>query len=191
MLKITSFCIKKLSTYWTLGIILIYGLLIGEYLYCFNVKFQIASNMSNWSYLKIYNNISFVLVVVSSFVVWLISSMLLHFFSILFGGNSNYKSLLKSSAVCYIIPAICYIIAIVVSDKIILPSINIQEFLASHKLMIFINWTINIGYIIYFLMLLSLIKYLYKINWLKAIGAIVIPIGSIYLLGLFFANFVL
>lgn len=191
MLKIIMFRIEKLSIYWTLGIVLIYGLLIGEYLHSFNVKFQIASNMPSWSYLKIYNNISFVLVVVSSFVVWLISTMLFHFFSILLGGNSNYKSFLRSSAVSYIIPAFSYIIAILVSDKIVLPVNNTLEFLASNKLMIFINWTINIGYIIYFLILLSLLKYLYQINWLKAIGAIAIPLGSIYLLSQFFAEYVL
>jgi divalent metal cation (Fe/Co/Zn/Cd) transporter len=52
-------------------------------------------------------------------------------------------------------------------------------------------WLISIDGYIDYLATIVIVKYLYKINWLKAIGALVIPLGSIYLLSQFFAEYVL
>ncbi|MDA3838269.1 MAG: hypothetical protein PF574_04730 [Candidatus Delongbacteria bacterium] len=54
-----------------------------------------------------------------------------------------------------------------------------------------ISWLINIPEYLHYILIVPIIKHLYDINWLKSIGVVAIPMGSIFLLGRFFANYVL
>ncbi len=185
--------IEKISYSWIFGIILIYSLVLAEYYYILNltlIKYQ-AAQLVGSSLFSLFMSFSFVLTVFSAFVIWIISAFIFYLIIILFGGEIIFKSFQKLSAMCYIFPTISFIIAFVLFNKVKLTSSNINEFLTINKTMIQINWIINLGYISYYLTLISFIEYKTKINWLKSFSVIVIPIGSIYLLGQFFANYVL
>jgi hypothetical protein len=191
MLEAKILLIRNISVYWVWAIILIYGLILGEYVYIFNSKIQVLSGNLNVSYFTLFNNVNFIFTVILSLVAWLVIAMVLHCFSILVGGDSTYKSFLKGSSICYIIPTICHATALIIFDNLAIPSSDVPSFLASNKAMIFSNKLVVAGYSCYYLMHLLVIKYFYQINWLKAFGAVAIPIGSIYLLGQFFGNYVL
>ena len=184
---------KKISQFRVVGVVLIYGLLLSEYFSLLNSKMiavQASELMSNSIY-SYFMSFSFVFTLLSTFVVWLISSFLFHLFAILLGGESTFKDIQKYTGLCYIIPLIGFIIAIVIFDRIEFPKENLNEFLATNKSIVLINWIINISSTLCFILPIPIIKYLYQLNWLKAIGAVVIPVGSIYLLGQFFADYVL
>jgi hypothetical protein len=184
---------EKITQFWVVSIILIYGLLMSEYFNILRLKIietQMHQFISNpiFNYLE---SFSFILMLFTAFVVWLISSFIFHLFAILMGGESTFKNFQKYTGLCYIIPIIGFIIAIVIFDRIEFPKENLNEFLVANKSMVLINWIINICSTLCFILPIPIIKYLYQLNWLKAIGSVVIPIGSIYLLSQFFANFVL
>lgn len=184
---------EKISQFWVIGIMLIYGMIMSEYLSIVRTKIFAAQAMdflANPVY-KYFESFNFMLLLLLAFVVWLISSFIFHLFAILMGGVSTFKNFQKYTGLCYIIPTIGFIIAIVVFDRIEFPKMNLNEFLVANKSMILINWITNISSTLCFILPIPIIKYLYQINWLKAVGAIVIPIGSIYLLGQFFAEYVL
>jgi len=184
---------EKITQFWVVGIILIYGLLMSEYFNILRLKI-IEIQMTQFTSNPIFDYIqsfSFILMLFTAFIVWLISSFIFHLFAILMGGESTFKNFQKYTGLCYIIPIIGFIIAIVIFDRIEFPKENLNEFLVANKSMALINWIINITSTLCFILPIPIIKYMYKINWLKAVGAIVIPIGSIYLLGQFFAEYVL
>jgi hypothetical protein len=184
---------NQISQVWVIGIVLIYGLLMSEYFSILSSKIiaiQAAQimNSSIYTYLM---SFSFIMILLSAFVIWLISSFLFHLFAILLGGESAFKGFLKYTGTMYIISALGFLIAIFLIGNIKIPSVHTTEFLQSSKIILLNNWIINTCSIIYYILLIPIIINLYKINWLKALGAIVIPIGSIYLLGQFFAEYVL
>ncbi|MDC9722850.1 MAG: hypothetical protein PSN34_08755 [Urechidicola sp.] len=184
---------KNLSHFWAVGIILIYSLLMAEY---FNSVSKLVTAMqgldirtSIYSYIATFN---YFLVILISFAVWLVSSFLFHMFAILLGENEvDFKNFIKYTGVIYVFPAIGFVIALFMFETIELPKDNALEFLKANKSMISIGWIINISSSLAFILVIPIIKHLYKINWLKAFGAVIIPIASIYLLGKFFSEFVL
>jgi len=184
---------RNISQFWAVSIILIYSLLMAEY---FNSVSKLVTTMqgldvrtSIYSYIATFN---YFLVILISFAVWLISSFLFHMFAILLGENeAKFKNFIKYTGVIYIFPAIGFAFALYLFEAIKLPKDNVLEFLKTNKSMIAIGWIINISSSLAFILVIPIIKYLYKINWLKAFGAVIIPIASIYLLGEFFSEFVL
>lgn len=184
--------IKEVPFYWAISIVLIYALLLSEYVYFLNSKLNLfQANTESLKYVKLFNNFTFFLVFISVFVIWLMSSMLFHLFSILIGGDLTYKTFLKSSVFSYIAPAICFLISIIIINGIKIPTENVQHFLETDKTISTVNLIINISYVIYFIVLLFIIKYLYKVNWVKALAVIVVPIGSIYVLAQVFGKYIL
>ncbi|HSD09290.1 hypothetical protein [Flavobacterium sp.] len=184
---------ENISSFWIMGIMLIYGLLLAEYTYLLNLKTITIQNLGLISN-PIFNYVqsfSFIMTLLIVIVIWLISSFLFHLFAILLGGEANFKDFQKYTGLCYILPSIGFCVVFVLFNSIVFPKEDLQEFFISNKSMILINWIISISSTLCFILPIFIIKYLYKINWLKAVGAIVIPIGSIYLLGQFFGDYVL
>ncbi|MDR7210567.1 YIP1 family protein [Flavobacterium piscis] len=184
---------ENISHFWVMSIMIIYGLILAEYFYLINLKTITIENVhliSNpiFTYLQ---SFSFIMTVLIAIVIWLISSFIFHLFAILLGGEANFKDFQKYTGLCYIFPAISLCVALVLFDNIDFPKKNLQEFFNSNGDMILINWIITISSTLCFVLPIFIIKYLYKMNWLKAVGAVVIPLGSIHLLGQFFAEFVL
>jgi positive regulator of sigma E activity len=152
---------------------------------------SINGGITNFTIYQYIATFSFFITIVSAFVVWIISSFLFHIFSILLGGIAEFKDFIKYSGLVYIFPAIGFAICLFLFESIEIPKNNMEIFFKSNRSLIAISWIINISSTLCFILLIPIIKYLYKVNWLKAIGAIAIPIGSIYLLGQFFAFYVL
>ena len=182
---------KKTPVFWVLGIMLIYSLLMYEY---FNtIGREISSingkivNSTIYQYIATFN---FFIIILSAFVVWIISSFLFHIFSVLLGGVAEFKDFVKYSGLVYIFPAIGFVICLFLFNSVELPKTNIDVFFKTNTKLITINWIITISSFMCFVLLIPIIKYLYKINWLKAIGAIAIPLGSIILLGQLFSKFI-
>lgn len=184
---------KNISQFWAVSIVLIYSLLMAEY---FNSVSKLVTVMqgldiraSIYSYITTFN---YFLVILISFAVWLVSSFLFHMFAILLGENEvKFKNFIKYTGVIYIYPAIGFAIALYLLEAIELPKDNVLEFLKTNKSMIAIGWIINISSSLAFILVIPIVKHLYKINWVKAFGAVIIPIAAIYLLGEFFSKFVL
>lgn len=171
---------------------LIYGLLLAEFYNTVSTKITtIQGSFINSLITKYVTAINFTIVVVSAFIVWQISSFLFHMFSILFGGNASFKDFQKFSGLVYIIPAVGFLISILLFDTITFPQGDVTEFILTNKSIKAIRWIIDLSSSLCFILLVPIIKNLYKINLLKAFGAILIPLGSIYLLGQFFGNYVL
>lgn len=191
MKKITN--PENISHFWVMGIMLIYGLLLAEYSYLLNLKVLTVQNAELFSnpFFKYFQTFNFISTLILGFVVWLISSLLFHLFAILLGGEAKFKVFQKYTGLCYILPCIGLCIASILFNKIDFPKENVQDFFISNKSMIIISWIINISSCLCFVVPIPIIKYLYQINWLKAVGAVVIPVGSIYLLGQFFGEHVL
>lgn len=184
---------ENISHFWVMSIMLIYGLLLAEYSYLLNLKAITVQNVGLISnpIFTYFQSFSFIMTLLIAIVVWLISSFLFHLFAILLGGEANFKDFQKYTGLCYILPSIGFCVVFVLFNNIDFPKENISDFFISNKSMILINWIITISSTLCFILPIFIIKYLYKINWLKAVGAIVIPIGSIYLLGQFFGEYVL
>jgi len=183
---------KRLPLYWSIGIVLVYSLLMSQYFITLNQKiFLNQVQVTNNSILSYLTTINFFMIIGLSFVVWTISSLMFHVFAMLFDGRYSYKKFIKLTGLCYIFPLIGYLMAIILIEKIEFPKNNISFFIESNRLISLINWIINISSGFAFAFIIPIIKYQYQINWLKSIGSILIPLGSIYVLGQFFANYVL
>jgi hypothetical protein len=183
---------EKIPQYWVWGIVLIYGLLMAEYMD--TVSGEVASINGGLTNLKMHQYIaafSFFTTIVSAFVVWIMSSFLFHIFSILLGGIAVFKDFVKYAGLLYILPIIGFAVCLFLFDSVEIPTENLESFFKVNSTIVTIGWIINSSSTLCFVLLIPIIKYLYKVNWLKAVGAIVIPLGSIYLLGTFFSNYVL
>jgi len=183
---------KNICQFWVVGVVLIYGLIMSEYFSNLNSKvFAIdAAELTNSSIYSFFISFSFFVMLITVFVIWLIFSFTFHLCAILLGGVSTFGDFLKYTGISYILPTIGFLIAFILSESILLPNDKIFDFLNSNKTFVTINWVINISFLLYYFLLIPIIKYLYKINWLKAIGAIAIPLGSIFLLGQLFSKFI-
>lgn len=183
---------NDIPQFWVVGIVLIYGLVMAEYFNNFSKEIMLMQGqISDSSIFTYVMSFSFIVMLLMAFVIWLITTLLFHMFAILLGGGSSFKEFQKFSGLCYAFPAVGFLIAYFLFERIELPTDNLPDFLATDKSMTAINWIINGSSWLYLVLLVPIIKYLYQINWIKAFGAIVVPIGSVYLLGQFFANFVL
>ena len=186
--------IEKIPHYWILGIVLIYGLIMAEYYYTLSSKLVIgaANQLVSSSFFVFFMSFNFFLMVLSAFIVWIISSLLLYLILILFGGESIFENFKKISALCYIFPTISFILSFLLLEQIeIYEDVNIDNFLTMNKTMIKIGWIINIGFILYYLFLWLLLKYQTGLNWVRSLSVIIVPLGSIYLLGKLFSEYIL
>ncbi len=182
---------EQISQYWVLGTVLIYSLVMAEYFNSISREIAIIQGLVNNSIYTYISSFSFIVVILSAFVVWIVSSFMFHMFAVLFGGDSSFKDFQKYSGLLYLFPAIGFLLAIFMFDSIKLPKEDITTFLKSNETIVLINQITNISSTLSFVLLIPVIKYLYNINWVKAVGSVIIPIASISLIGRFFANYIL
>jgi len=184
MKKITlSF--DRLPKLWSFVCILVYSILAAQYYQLLLQKttpqFAISSNAINWGL--------FIIIVISCIIVWLFSTFIFHLFSLLLGGVSTFGRLLRNNSFAYIVPAICLVIAVVILRGVQIPATPIANNIVLQNPTIYlITSIINGSFIIYFIMVIFSIKYLYQLNFLKSIAAVVIPVGIIYLFSLLFSH---
>jgi len=185
---------RNISQFWSVSIVLIYSLLMAEYFNSVNKKVieiqGVDINTTIYSYFATFNYFTVILI---SFAVWMLSSFMFHLFAYLLDGDIevDFKNFIKYTGILYVFPAIGFIIALYLFGNIILPKVNALEFFKTDKTMVVIGWIINFSSSLAFILVIPIAKHLYKINWLKAFGVVIIPIASVYLLGQFFSKFVL
>jgi len=183
---------NKVSIFWSVSLVLLYSLLMAEYFDKVNKEVISLQDID----ISIYSSIStfnFVITILIVFSVWLMSSFLFHLFAYLLNGDIevNFRCFIKYTGALYIFPAFGFAISIYLFGNLNLPQVDTLEFLEVNKTMAIIGWVINISSLLAFFFVIPIVKYLYKINWLEAIGSIIIPIGLIYILSLFFSGSIL
>lgn len=185
--------VKRIPILWTIGIIISYSLLLSEYHTSLSSKvLELKASQIIYSSVYLhYVKFNYVFVFLSGVFTWIISSFLFHIFSILLGGTGEIKSFIKYSGLLYIFPLIGFAICLVLFQSVKFSNTDIEYFFSTDSSMIAITWIINVSSSLCILLLIPIVKMHYKLNWLKAIGAIFIPLGSIYFLGLFFSKYVL
>lgn len=91
--------------------ILLYSLLLAEFLITTNHLVN-NNNLETDRLFVILARMSYIIIVLSAIVIWLISTFLFHLTAILFNGYAPFKHLLYISSYFYIIPAISVFISI-------------------------------------------------------------------------------
>lgn len=193
MNKTISVLSRKTPQFWIWGVMLIYGLLYSEYLHLFSEKVspQIVSALAANSIYLYFFVFNIAITIVLSFVIWQVSSFLFHIFATLLGGEASFKDFQKYSGLLYIFPIVGIAISWFLLDGLTIPPNVFSDYIISDPAIVRIGWIINISSTSCFVLLIPVIWFLYRISWVKALGAVVIPIGSIYLLSLFFSEYVL
>jgi len=183
---------NKVSIFWAVGLVFLYSLLMAEYFDTVNKEVISLQDIdiSIYSYISTFN---FILTILTVFSVWLISSFLFHLFAFLLNGDIevDFKFFIKYTGILYVFPAFGFAVSIYLFGNLNLPQIGTLEFLEANKTMVIIGWIINISSLLVFILVIVLRKYLYKVNWLEAVGSFIIPIGLIYILSLYFSESVL
>lgn len=186
-----TFKTGKISLFWVICAVLYCSILIGFLVNTLNEKFLYAQ--PNFIYNPIFSYITalnYILIIAISFVIWIISTFLFHLFALLFDGNARFRDLQKLTGLSYLISAIFIFIAILKIDNLVITKSNINN-LHNNSTFSTISHLINFAGYSYYIILIPIVKYLYNINWIKAIGSIIIPLGSVFLLGQFFTKFIL
>ena len=170
---------SNFSILYGLSIVLIYGLLLAEFVSTINVI--IMRNVSLGSMYNFLMNASYFVTILSSVAVWLITSLLFHLTALLFNGKSlSFSCFIKLSSYPYIIPACTILIAIFLLEDIQLMEENIATLLPNDKNFIFILSIINWSFIPYYLILIAVVKYSYNLKWLYSILSVAVPVISIW-----------
>lgn len=158
--------------------VIIYSLLLAEFISTLNNLIMYGVVLSN--IYEVFMKLGYFITIISGIAVWLVTMLLFHLTALLFDGNASFNSLLRISPYPYIIPAIAVLVAIILLGQISVDEIgNILE-LQKHKKLQTALSIINWSFIPYYLLLILQVKYLYNISWLKALGAIVIPVFAIW-----------
>lgn len=178
----------KIPQLWVVCIVLIYGLLLAEFGNTLNSKFFPEQPNVMFSF---FITFSYVVMIIFTFVFWLISTFLIHLFAVLFNGNGKYRDFLKYTGLTYAISAIFLLLVIFMVEGVEIEQNDISNMFKENQTMKITSWILNIAGFGYYLLIIPIIKYLYKVNWFKSIGSIVIPFVLIFLLGQFFEKFIL
>ncbi len=163
--------LSALPNLWFFGVVILYSLIMSEYYYHLNtclILNQVDQLIDN-SIFKTFISLSFFLIFLSAIIVWLVSSFIFYLFIVLFDGEIEYTKTIRLSAICYIFPAISFIVSIFILNNVIstnnsLSLNNIDHFNS-------INQIINLGFILYYSVLLFLFRFSTNLSWLKAIGS--------------------
>lgn len=189
---VNKISVDQIPQLWVLGIVFIYGLIVSVFIN--SIIDIIYYSQPGFTPSKVFTyiiSLNYVLIIIMSFVIWIITTFIYHLFAMLLGGVAGFRQLQKMTGLANIIPAIVLFISINLIGSIDTPNSDIVEFFESNKKIELINWLTIVAVFLYYAIVILVVKYLYKINWLKSIGAILIPMGSIYLLGQFFAKYIL
>ena len=103
--------LEKMPKWYGFLTILLYSLLLAEFLITTNHLVN-NNNLETDRLFVILARMSYIIIVLSAIVIWLISTFLFHLTAILFNGYAPFKHLLYISSYFYIIPAIFVFISI-------------------------------------------------------------------------------
>ena len=115
--------LEKMPKWYGFLTILLYSLLLAEFLITTNHLVN-NNNLETDRLFVILARMSYIIIVLSAIVIWLISTFLFHLTAILFNGYAPFKHLLYISSYFYIIPAISVFISIFLLNQYLQPIIN-------------------------------------------------------------------
>lgn len=182
---------NKIAQFWVISVVLIYGLLLAEYFNTLSdILFYAHPNFTPNNIFTYIMTFNYALMIIMSFVIWIVTSFLYHLFATLLGGKAILKDFQKFTGLGYVVPTIILSIILIILYGIELTDKNIVNFIQTNETMRTVKWLTAIASYLYYSIVVIIVKYLYSLNWMKSIGVVVIPLGSIFLLGQFFAKFI-
>lgn len=172
--------ISSMSKWYGVCIILIYGLLIAEYMSFINHLYM--KNMVEVpKILEIIMQVNYYAMILSSFVVWIILCLLFHLAALLFDGRQRFSKFMFMASYPYIIPAISLFVAIVLLKDVNIENDNnvIEELMYNSRFKMILN-IVNYSFIPYYAVVACIIRYMYNMRWLYAVLSVAIPVLSIW-----------
>ena len=172
--------LEKMPKWYGFLTILLYSLLLAEFLITTNHLVN-NNNLETDRLFVILARMSYIIIVLSAIVIWLISTFLFHLTAILFNGYAPFKHLLYISSYFYIIPAISVFISIfLLNQKTEYSTSNAVTTLQNNYSLGLPIMLVNYSFIPYYLLCMILIHPLYKVRLRYAIASVVIPILSVW-----------
>ena len=171
--------LEKMPKWYGFLTILLYSLLLAEFLITTHLVNN--NNLETDRLFVILARMSYIIIVLSAIVIWLISTFLFHLTAILFNGYAPFKHLLYISSYFYIIPAISVFISIfLLNQKTEYSTSNAVTTLQNNYSLGLPIMLVNYSFIPYYLLCMILIHHLYKVRLRYAIASVVIPILSVW-----------
>ena len=172
--------IGSIPNWYGVAIVLIYALLMAEYLSEINnlcIDYDLKAN----NIMKIFMGISYVLTIISSVVIWVVLCLMFHLTALLLDGKQIFSKFLFISSYLYVIPAVAMVVAIILLGKIDIggSGIQVEELVSNSKFNAITNG-VNCSFLLFYLFTAFCIHYLYDLRWLYSILSVVIPVVSIW-----------
>ena len=179
-MKKTIDLLIRLPYWYGVGIVIAYSILFAEF---FSTLIHIALDndfLAN-NLIVIFLKINYGIIILFGIVVWIVMTFMFHLTALLFDGQIQFKRFLYISAYPYIIPAIMILVGIFLLDGIEISGTEdaAMELTNNASFKLAMN-LINLSFILYYIMIAILIRYVYNINFLKAAASVVIPIVSVW-----------
>lgn len=170
---------ESLPKWYAVGIILLYSISLAEFFSEIN-HLALTDNSINSIY-SVISRIGYVLIILSSFVVWIIMTLLFHLVALLFNGNAIFYKFLITSSYLYIIPTVSAIIGIFILDNTQLSNTKntMTELMQNDSLKLAMD-LINYSFVPYYILIAVLIHHVYRIKYVYAVLSVVIPIASVW-----------
>lgn len=187
-MKILFQKLENLPKWYAFGTILLYSLLLAEFFHSLSAFTYLTDSLG--SILSIMLKINYAVIIAAGIVVWIIMSLLFHLMALLLDGQALFKRFLYTSAYFYLIPAVFILIAIFMLDGLeISDTPNAIAILQSDHSFKLAMALVNYSFIPYYLLCATLIHFMYKINYWKALASIAIPILSVWVITQLFILF--
>lgn len=118
----------RLPKWYGLTIILIYSVMIAEFVKVLNTLFMVGG-IEKVALMEKIVQLNYGLTIVSSIIVWILICLLFHLMALLFDGKTTFGSFLIVAAYPYFIPAVILLFAVLLLDGIsIKDRVNGQEY---------------------------------------------------------------
>ncbi|MCF0191109.1 MAG: YIP1 family protein [Marinilabiliaceae bacterium] len=173
----------SLNKWYSFIVVAVYGCLFAEYISEIATYNIIIDQGGISEILKVFLGVNFIITITSTMVVWVVFSLLFHIVALLLDGQGKYNDLLRVSSYTTILPSIAVAVAIFMLDEVYYADFSYmpsyEDVSISDELMSSLN-IINYTYISYYILNGVVVKFLYKLSWVKAILSILIPIVSIW-----------
>ena len=172
--------IESLPKWCGLSVILAYSLLLAKFFLTITHSALNSSLLEN-NLISIFIKISYSITVLSGIVIWIVMTFLFHLTALLFNGNAQFKRFLFVAAYPYIVPVVMILIGLFLLNGVQIDHTkDVAVELANNASFKLAMNLINFSFIPYYIIIAILIRYVYQINFLKALASVVIPIAGVW-----------
>ena len=170
----------RLPKWYGLTIILIYSVMIAEFVKVLNTLFMVGG-IEKVALMEKIVQLNYGLTIVSSIIVWVLVGLLCQLMALLFHGKTTFGRILMGAADPYFIPAVILLFAVLLLDGIsIKDSVDIMQLILQNDSYKIVIKALNYSFVFYYLLVACIIHYLYNLKWLYALLSVAIPVVSIY-----------